>query len=172
MLLQPSWRSELAFVLIYAHFINVHLYAYAGKPSMFFPNFVHISGCSCVTSTQLSIKLNSISGSWQTIRGMFHGFGLQTNHLCTTKPNMKPRSQNDFPACIFLLLWTRWLTAERWRERKKLKTTQRDLIIILHLIKMSGTLIVFPKARCAYFCVNAARTATPRGRQNSITTAE
>lgn len=57
----------------------------------------------CVICTQLSIQLNSISGSWQAIWGMFPGFGLQTNHhipLC--KLNMKPRSQNDFPARIFL----------------------------------------------------------------------
>lgn len=125
--------------------MNAHVYVYACKATMFFPNCVHISSCSCVTSTQLSIKLNSISGSWQTIRGMFHGFGLQTNHLCTTKMNTEPRSQNDFPACIFLLLWTPWLTAERWWERKSRKQPRKNLMLFLPFIKMSGILIVLPK---------------------------
>lgn len=85
-----------------------------------FPNRVHIWSFGCVICTQLSILLNSISGSWQAIWGMFPGFSLQTNHhipLC--KLNMKPRSQNDFPACIFLPLWTLRLPAERlWRVEK------------------------------------------------------
>lgn len=36
-----------------------------------------------------------------------------TIHIPLRKLNMKPRSQNDFPVCIFLLLWTLWLPAER-----------------------------------------------------------
>lgn len=96
---------------------------YRQTQSVLFPNQVHIWSSGCVICTQLSIKLNSISGGWQAIWGMFLGFSLQTNHhipLC--KLNTKPRSQNDFPACIFLPLWTLGLRAQRrwgWKSWKQ-----------------------------------------------------
>lgn len=48
------------------------------------------------------IKLNSISGCWQAIWRMFHGFNFKHPiYIPLCKLNMRPKAQNDFPACVF-----------------------------------------------------------------------
>lgn len=48
-----------------------------------------------------------------------------TIYIPLCKLNMKPRSQNDFPACIFLFLWTLSLACRETRERKSWKQCGR-----------------------------------------------